>query len=100
MKIIIQLNVILMSILLAAQLIFAESSKTSSFEYNELAKRFENPPDSARPGVYWYFMDGNLNREEMTADLESMKEAGIGNLVFLEVNVGVTRGPVDFMSEQ
>lgn len=61
---------------------------------------FVNPPDSARPGVYWYFMDGNLSREAMTADLESMKEVGLGNLVFLEVNVGVPRGPVDFMSEQ
>ena len=60
---------------------------------------FKNPPDSARPGVYWYFMDGNLQREEMVKDLESMKEAGIGNLVFLEVNIGVPRGPVDFMSD-
>ncbi len=61
---------------------------------------FVNPPDAARPGVYWYFMDGNLDREAMTADLESMKEVGLGNLVFLEVNIGVPRGPVDFMSEK
>lgn len=60
---------------------------------------FVKPPDSARPGVYWYFMDGNLNGKEMTADLESMKEVGLGNLVFLEVNVGVPQGPVKFMSE-
>lgn len=60
---------------------------------------FLNPPDSARPGVYWYFLDGNLNGKEMTADLESMKAAGIGNLVFLEVDIGgVPRGPVAFMS--
>lgn len=65
-----------------------------------LENDFENPPDAARPGVYWYFMDGNLSREEMAADLLSMKNAGIGNLVFLEVNVGVPRGPVDFMSEE
>ena len=65
-----------------------------------LEEEFLNPPDSARPGVYWYFMDGNLSREGMTADLESMKEVGLGNLVFLEVNVGVPRGPVDFMSNQ
>jgi hypothetical protein len=65
-----------------------------------LAAEFLNPPDSARPGVYWYFMDGNLSREGMTADLESMKQAGLGNLVFLEVDVGVPRGPVDFMSDQ
>jgi len=66
----------------------------------DIKAEFRNPPDSARPGVYWYFMDGNLNQEEMVKDLESMKEVGLGNLVFLEVNVGVPRGPVDFMSEQ
>ncbi len=36
----------------------------------------------------------------MTKDLESMKEAGISNLIFLEVGIGVPRGPVDFMSEE
>jgi len=114
MRIIIRLSIILISILLVTQPALANSSESSrigpaevasvkpqnSFNHNGLAKRFKNPPDSARPGVYWYFMDGNLNREEMTADLEAMKKAGIGNLVFLEVNVGVPRGPVDFMSEQ
>ena len=64
----------------------------------DLARNFLNPPDSARPGVYWYFMDGNLNGKEMTADLESMKAAGLGNLVFLEVDIGVPKGPVAFMS--
>jgi hypothetical protein len=64
-----------------------------------LVNDFLTPPDSARPGVYWYFMDGNLNGKEMTADLESMKKVGIGNMLFLEVNVGVARGSVNFMSE-
>ncbi len=41
-----------------------------------LEDTFKNPPDSARPGVYWYFMDGNLNRQEMIKDLESMKNQG------------------------
>ena len=63
-----------------------------------MEKNFVNPPDSARPGVYWYFMDGNLNGKEMTADLESMKAAGLGNLVFLEVDIGMPKGPVKFMS--
>jgi hypothetical protein len=66
----------------------------------QLQDGFKNPPNSAHPGVYWYFMDGNLSREAMTADLESMKQAGIGNLVFLEVNVGVPRGKVDMLSEE
>jgi hypothetical protein len=65
-----------------------------------LKDEFLNPPDSSKPGVYWYFMDGNLSREEMTKDLESMKEVGISNLIFLEVGIGVPRGSVDFMSEE
>lgn len=67
----------------------------------ELEDNFVNPPDSARPGVYWYFMNGNLNGKEMTADLESMKAAGLGNLIFLEVDISEPPvGPVAFMSPQ
>ncbi|MFA6084023.1 glycosyl hydrolase [Mucilaginibacter sp.] len=65
-----------------------------------LSSGFLRPPNSAKPGVYWYFMDGNMSARSITADLESMKKAGIGNLVFLEVNVGIPRGPVDFLSEE
>lgn len=65
-----------------------------------LARVFDHPPPSARPWVYWYFMDGNLTREGITADLEAMKKAGIGGAIFLEVNIGIPRGPVDFMSAQ
>lgn len=65
-----------------------------------LRKNFLTPPDSARPGVYWYFMDGNMSKEAMTADLESMKAVGIGNVLFLEVNIGVPRGKVDLLSDQ
>ncbi|WP_183576479.1 glycosyl hydrolase [Mucilaginibacter sp. X5P1] len=65
-----------------------------------IKKGFLNPPDSAKPGVYWYFMDGNMTKESVTADLESMKKAGIGNVIFLEVNVGLPVGKVDFLSEE
>jgi hypothetical protein len=67
---------------------------------DDLKQSFINPPDSARPGVYWYFMDGNLDRDAMTADLESMKKAGLGYVLFLEVNVGLPRGKVGFLSEE
>jgi hypothetical protein len=38
-------------------LIFA--SCTQSAEFSVLEEAFLNPPDAARPGVYWYFMDGS-----------------------------------------
>ena len=81
-------------------LLVAFSSCTKHGKDDLLKQGFINPPDSARPGVYWYFMDGNLNQEGMTADLESMKKAGIGYVLFLEVNVGIPRGNVDFLSEE
>ena len=72
---------------------------TAALPAADLEKNFASPPDSARPGVYWYFLDGNLNGKEMTADLESMKAAGLGNLVFLEVDLGMPKGPVRWMTE-
>jgi len=67
---------------------------------DSLKSEFNNPPKTSYPGVYWYFMDGNLSMEEMTRDLESMKESGINHVIFLEVGIGVPRGPIDFMSEE
>ncbi len=65
-----------------------------------LAQLFDQPPASAKPWVYWYFMDGNLTHDGMMADLQSMKAAGIGGAIFLEVNLGIPRGPVDFMTPE
>jgi len=67
---------------------------------DELAEGFVNPPDSARPWVYWFIMDGNLSQDGITADFEALKEAGIGGLVLMEVNVGIPRGAVEFMSDE
>ncbi len=97
-----RLKIVLPVLLAIASLTFVCFNYPSGDETNieKLKADFRNPPDAARPGVYWYFMDGNLSREEMTKDLESMKEVGISNLIFLEVGIGVPRGPVDFMSEE
>ncbi len=65
-----------------------------------LEQTFTHPPDKARPWVYWYFQDGNLTREGMKADLESMKKAGLGGALYLETTAwGIPKGPVKFMSE-
>src|SRR6266498_4227667 len=85
------------ALLLGGVFCVAQAAQPAGIEM--LAKSFAHPPASARPGVYWYFLDGNMDRKAMTADLESMAETGIGNLLFLEVNLGVPAGPVKFMSE-
>ena len=65
-----------------------------------LQQGFLHPPDSARPWVYWFIMDGNLSREGITADFEALKRAGIGGVIMMEVDVGIPRGPVKFMSPE
>ena len=65
---------------------------------DQLSARFLHPPASAKPWVYWFVMDGNLGREGITADMEAMKRVGIGGLLFMEVDVGIPKGPVKFMS--
>jgi hypothetical protein len=72
----------------------------SNAQKDDLRQGFNQPPESTRPWVYWMWMDGNLSQEGITADLESMKQAGIGGVIICEVNVGVPRGSVDFMSPE
>ncbi len=80
--------------------VFQNGLGTALAAPDALRRDFESPPPAARPWVYWYFMDGNMTAEGMTADLEAMREAGIGGAIFLEVDIGVPRGPVHFMSPE
>jgi hypothetical protein len=65
-----------------------------------LAKSFVRPPDSARPWVYWFWLNSNITREGITADLEAMKRVGIGGVLIMEVDQGAPVGPAAFMGPQ
>jgi hypothetical protein len=47
---------------------------------NSLAERYEQPPESAKPWVYWFWMNGNISKEGITADLEALAENGFGGV--------------------
>jgi hypothetical protein len=66
----------------------------------DLQSGFQNPPEEARPWVYWFWLNGNITREGITADLEAMKRAGIGGVLIMEVDQGSPLGPVSFMSQE
>jgi hypothetical protein len=67
---------------------------------DDLAKGFVKPPDSARPWVYWFWLNSNITREGITADLEAMKRVGIGGVLIMEVDQGAPVGPAEFMGYQ
>ncbi|WP_320112566.1 glycosyl hydrolase [Draconibacterium orientale] len=43
-----------------------------------LKESFINPPDKAKPRVWWHWMNGNVTKEGIRADLEWMNRVGIG----------------------
>ncbi|HEV2486924.1 MAG TPA: glycosyl hydrolase [Terracidiphilus sp.] len=43
-----------------------------------LKNGFENPPESARPRVWWHWMNGNISKEGIKLDLEWMHRVGLG----------------------
>ncbi len=63
----------------------------------ELEQGFRQPPATARPWVYWFWLNGNMTRAGITADLEAMQRAGVGGVLIMEVDQGAPVGPVAFM---
>lgn len=45
-----------------------------------LVAGFQSPPVSARPLIFWQWMNGCVTKEGITADLESFKRAGLGGV--------------------
>lgn len=54
--------------------------------------------DQALPWAYGFWLDGNVTKQGITADLEAMKSAGLGGLLFMDGSLGLPRGPYRFMS--
>ena len=55
-----------------------------------------NPPASARSWVNWFWLDGNITREGITADLEAMQRVGIGGVLLMDIAQDIPPGPVPF----
>jgi hypothetical protein len=61
---------------------------------------FVDPPAAARPWVYWFWLNGNITREGITADLEAMKRVGVGGVLIMEVDQGAPVGKAAFMGDE
>ena len=70
-----------------------------------LEEGFRNPSSAdVQTSVYWYWISGNVSKEGVAADLESMKRIGIdrafiGNIGLPEAE-GTPRGPVKLFTEE
>jgi len=70
---------------------------------DDLRAGFENPPDSAKPRVWWHWLSGNISKEGISKDLEWMQSVGIGGMQMFDGDMGapqVVERRVDALSEE
>lgn len=51
-------------------------------------EEFQSPPFDCGPWVYWFWLNVNVTREGIVADLEAMKQAGIAGVLIMDVDEG------------
>ena len=67
---------------------------------DQLLSAFRSPPPAARPQVWWHWMNGNVTRDGIVADLDAMAAVGIGGATIFDVGVGIPPGPVKFNTQE
>ena len=86
---------------LSFNLIGCKYDKQGDMTFTELETAFKTVPDSAKIGVYWYWVSNNISKEGVVKDLLAMKEAGI-NRAFIG-NIGlseVSQGDIKVLTEE
>jgi len=74
---------------LAIACLLLVNCRESSKDYGpQLEAGFITPPDGAKPRVWWHWMNGNISKEGIRADLEWMHRVGIGG--FQNFDAGMT----------
>lgn len=57
-----------------------------------IERLWQSPPEESRPWTFWYWMQGAVSKEGITADLEAMKEIGLGGAYLMPIK-GVPEKP-------
>jgi len=85
---------------LLASLCLLSTPALATAESDALAKGFQDPPASAKPHTWWHWMNGNVTKAGITADLEAMARVGIGGAQIFNASEGIPQGPVAFNSPE
>ena len=62
-----------------------------------LDEAFRNPSAASRPMTWWHWMNGNVTKEGITADLAAMQRVGLRGCLAFNVNLDLPQGPAIFM---
>lgn len=64
---------------------FRSEGQVSHLPSNAVEQAFFHPSEDARPWVFWYWMYGAVSHEGITADLQAMKDDGIGGAYLMPI---------------
>ncbi len=73
--------------LLLASVFLLPVSPVVAAEPDAMATGFAAPPQSARPRVWWHWMNGNITKEGIQKDLDWMARVGIGGAQTFDVDL-------------
>lgn len=62
--------------------------ETAVVQEDRLAGGFADPPDQARPRVWWHWMNGNITQDGIAKDLAWMERVGIGGFHNFDAALG------------
>jgi len=91
---------IVLCLLAMAMPLIALLGMPGSATADALDEGFRNPPDSARPHAWWHWMNGNVTREGITADLEAMRRVGIGGAQIFVPDEDIPAGPAKYLGDE
>ncbi len=75
---------------------FAAACAAAEARGGALEDGFRAPPHEAKPHTWWHWMNGNVTKEGITADLEAIAEAGLGGVQLFDAGCEIPPGPVAF----
>ncbi|MEO5889391.1 MAG: glycosyl hydrolase [Ferruginibacter sp.] len=76
-------------------------NESGFYNYTGLKKIFLNPGNAVQTSVYWYWISGNISKEGVVKDLESMKKVGINRAFIGNIEQSdVAQGNVKFLSDE
>src|ERR1700729_2076121 len=62
----------------------AVSQPVEALQSDALLRGFLDPPNEARPRVWWHWMNGNISTGGIKLDLEWMHRVGVGGVTIFE----------------
>ena len=77
-----KLIVLFFIILLSASVLFTNKKA------DDILKGFIQPPNAAKPRVWWHWMNGNITKDGIRKDLEWMHRSGIGGFQNFDAALG------------